>query len=55
METYDNPASRNQQKAAEIPNKVSVPFPEKVGPQGGSGGVAKTPSGFDSGLITGKV
>lgn len=60
MQDFNNPAARNQSRAAggTLPGKVSVPFPEKANkPQGGNGtgGKAKAPAGFNNGLINGKV
>ena len=67
-QSYSNPASRNvsiaagqvggnqSQGAGTLPNKVSVPLPgtDKTQSKQG-GGVAKTPAGFNGGLINGKV
>lgn len=67
MQDYSNPKSRNVSIAAgqvggnqsqgtgELPNKVSVPFPDKVGPQGGKGGVKGKIDGFGGGVIPGKI
>lgn len=64
MQNYSTDASRNTIRAASgstdnagtLPGKVSVPFPEganKPAPSGAS--KPKAPSGFDNGLINGKV
>lgn len=68
MQDYSNPASRNTMRAAgpvgsnqsqgrgEIPGKVSVPMPGTNATQPAyKGGVAKTPVGFNNGLINGKI
>lgn len=58
MQDFNNPAARNPSRAAggTIPGKVSVPFPQNATkPQGGTGGKAKAPAGFNNGLINGKV
>ena len=68
MQDYSNPASRNTMRAAgpvgsnqsqgrgEIPGKVSVPMPGTNATQKPfNGGVAKTPVGFNNGLINGKI
>lgn len=67
MQDYSNPKSRNvsiaagqvggnqSQGAGMLPGMASVKFPNDDKPQGGSGGVKKSPAGFGSGLINGKV
>ena len=68
MQDYSNPASRNTMRAAgpvgsnqsqgrgEIPGKVSVPMPGTNATQPAyKGGVAKTPVGFNNGIINGKI
>ena len=62
MQNYNSDPSRNTSRAAggsnagTLPGKVSVPFPEnanKPAPSGAS--KPKAPTGFDNGLINGKV
>lgn len=44
------------QGAGQIPGKVSVPMPGTNTTQPGyKGGMAKTPAGFNNGLINGKI
>ena len=61
-QNYDKPAGRNTQVAADsgagkgmLPNKVSVPFPQK--PNQPAAGKSKMGSvaGFSGGVIPGKV
>lgn len=67
-QSYSNPASRNvsiaagkiggnqTQGAGTLPSKVSVPVPGTNKTQTPyKGGTAKTPGGFNNGLINGKV
>ena len=60
MHSYSNPAGRNEKVAAKgksvIPGEVSVPFPQKANSPAPSGaGSVKTPAGFNSGIIAGKI
>lgn len=69
-QSYSNPAQRNTFRAGdagptggnqmqgkgELPGKVSVPLPGTNATQPEyKGGVAKSPAGFNNGLINGKV
>lgn len=68
MQDYSNPKSRNvsvaagrvggnqTQGAGTLPNKVSVPLPgtNRTQPEY-KGGSAKAPTGFNGGIINGKV
>lgn len=68
MQDYSNPKSRNvsiaagkvggnqTQGAGTLPSKVSVPLPGTNATQPAyKGGMAKSPAGFNSGLINGKI
>ena len=62
MQTYQNPAGRNEKVAADSssgavkPGSVKVPFPEKGAKPSRSGaGKVKSPPGFNGGLIPGKI
>lgn len=56
MQTYDNPAGRNTQKAADKPCKVDVGNPAaKAMKPAAPGSKAKTPAGFAGGEKPGKV
>jgi hypothetical protein len=62
QQSYSNPPSRNTQVAADsgagkgmLPNKVSVPFPQKPNqPAAGKAKVGTVP-GFSGGVMPGKV
>lgn len=64
MQDYSNPASRNVKVAASgsnqgsgmLPSKVSVPLPGTNGSQPDyKGGMKKAPTGFNGGVIPGKI
>lgn len=68
MQDYSNPASRNvsvaagrvggnqTQGAGTLPNKVSVPLPGTNATQPAyKGGMKSSPTGFQGGVIPGKV
>jgi hypothetical protein len=61
MQTFSNPAGRNEKVAANsgkgvMPGSVSVPFPQKGSSPAPSGaGRVKAPAGFNGGIIAGKI
>ena len=57
MQNYSNPAARNEKAAAGVkPGMVSVKFPDNcAAPQKSGATKPKSPPGFASGLIPGKV